>query len=102
MSDNIRMVAREESGMVTAKLVISHPNESGTRKDEQGNLVPANFVRTGTVTLNGSPLLDLQLGPSVSKDPFLQFRFAGKKGDSLKVSFTDSGNMVFAAESVVL
>ncbi|NTU97253.1 MAG: thiosulfate oxidation carrier complex protein SoxZ, partial [Chlorobiaceae bacterium] len=75
MSDSVRMVAREENGVVSMKLVISHPNESGARKDEQGNLVPAHFLKTGIVQLNGAHLFDLQFGPSVSKDPFLQFRF---------------------------
>lgn len=102
MIDSIRMVAREEGGIVSVKLVIAHPSESGTRKDEQGNFVPAHFLKTGTVLLNGTPLLDLQLGPSLSKDPFLQFRFSGKKGDVLKVAFNDSRNERFAAETVVL
>ncbi|NTV97562.1 MAG: thiosulfate oxidation carrier complex protein SoxZ [Chlorobiaceae bacterium] len=102
MSDTIRMIAREDNGNVLVKLVISHPNESGARKDEQGRLVPAHFLKTGTVLLNGQALLDLQLGPSVSKDPFLQFRFEGRKGDVLNVSFIDSRNEQFAGETVVV
>jgi sulfur-oxidizing protein SoxZ len=102
MSESIRMVAREDDGIVSVKIVIPHPSESGSRKDEQGNLIPAHFVKTGAVSLNGKPMLDLQLGPSVSKDPFLQFRFAGRKGDLLKVFFIDSRNEQFAAETVVL
>jgi sulfur-oxidizing protein SoxZ len=102
MSESIRIVAREDDGIVSVKLVIPHPNESGSRKDEQGNLVPPHFIRTGAVLLNGKTLLDLQLGPSVSKDPFLQFRFAGRKGDVLKIFFVDSRSEQFAAETVVL
>jgi sulfur-oxidizing protein SoxZ len=102
MSESIRMVAREENGIVLVKLVIPHPSESGARKDELGNFIPAHFLRTGSVLLNGELLLDIQLGPSVSKDPFLQFRFEGKKGDRLNVSFYDSKNQQFAGEAVVL
>jgi sulfur-oxidizing protein SoxZ len=102
MNESVRIAAREESGIVTAKVIIPHPSESGARKDESGNIVPAHFIKTGTVTLNGSPLLDIQLGPAVSKDPFLQFRFKGVKGDILKVLFHDSGNDQFAAETRVL
>lgn len=92
----------EESGIVRLKIIIPHQNESGTRKDEQGVVIPAYFVREGSVTLNGAPLLDIELGPSVSKDPFLQFRFPGKKGDALKVAFLDNQNALFSAEAVVL
>jgi len=101
MISSIRVLAREESGIVQLKVIIPHQNESGTRKDDQGIIVPAYFVREGSITLNGEHLLDIELGPSVSKDPFLQFRFSGKKGDALKVAFLDSRNELFAAETVV-
>ena len=101
MSSSIRILAREENGVVSAKVIIPHPNESGTRKDETGSLVAAHFVREGTVTVNGNSLLDIELGPSVSKDPFLQFRFSGKKGDLLKVSFLDNREGRFVAEALV-
>lgn len=102
MSSTLRILAREENGTVLAKVIIPHPNESGTRKDEQGNVIAAYFIREGTIALNGSPLLDIELGPSVSKDPFLQFRFTGKKGDRLQVSFLDNRGFQFFADAVVL
>jgi len=102
MSSTLRIIAREENGTVLAKVIIPHPNESGTRKDEQGNIVAAYFIREGSVKVNGATLLDIELGPSVSKDPFLQFRFTGKKGDRLEVSFLDNRNGHFVADAVVL
>jgi sulfur-oxidizing protein SoxZ len=101
MSSSVRIFAREESGTVQVKVIIPHPNESGARKDEQGNLVAAYFIREGTASLNSNPLFDIQLGPSVSKDPFLQFRFTGKKGDVLQVSFLDNKDVRYSAETVV-
>jgi sulfur-oxidizing protein SoxZ len=98
----MRIFAKEEGGTVSVKIIIQHPNESGTRKDEAGNIVPAHFIREGSVLLNGKPLFDLQLGPSVSRDPFLQFRFSGKKGDALALRFIDSKNQEFAAEATVV
>ncbi|NTV06531.1 MAG: thiosulfate oxidation carrier complex protein SoxZ [Chlorobiaceae bacterium] len=101
MSSSVRIFAREESGTVQVKVIIPHPNESGTRKDEQGNLVPAHFIKEGAISLNSNPLFEIQLGPSVSKDPFFQFRFAGKKGDMLHVSFLDNKDVHYVAETVV-
>ena len=101
MNSSIRILAREENGTGHSKVIIPHPNESGARKDEQGNIIAAHFIREGAVTVNGNPLLDIQLGPSVSKDPFLQFRFTGKKGDLLHVSFLDNKDVTFVAETVV-
>jgi sulfur-oxidizing protein SoxZ len=101
MSSSIRILAREESGTVRAKVIIPHPNESGTRKDDLGNFVSAHFIKEGTVSVNGNLLLEIQLGPSVSKDPFLQFKFTGKSGDLLKVSFLDNKGEIFSGEAVV-
>jgi sulfur-oxidizing protein SoxZ len=101
MSSSIRIFAREVSGAVHAKVIIPHPNESGARRDENGILIAAHFIKEGAVSLNGNPLLDLQLGPSVSKDPFFQFKFTGKKGDLLRVSFLDNKGVTFVAEAVV-
>ncbi len=101
MSSSVRIIAREESGIVSVKIIIPHPNESGSRKDEQGQLVAAHFIKEGAVSLNKNPLFDIQLGPSVSKDPFLQFKFTGKKGDFLQVSFLDNKGERFIAETVV-
>ncbi|MBM3162726.1 MAG: thiosulfate oxidation carrier complex protein SoxZ [Chlorobi bacterium] len=97
----MRIFAKEEGGIVSVKIVIPHPNESGTRKDESGKIVPAHFIREGSVQVNGKPLLDIQLGPSVSRDPFMQFRFSGKKGDRLTLRFIDTRNQEFAAEALV-
>ena len=101
MSSSIRLFAKEDSGIVLVKVIIPHPNESGSRKDDFGALIPAHFIKEGVVSLNGEPLLQLQLGPAVSKDPFLQFRFKGKRGDQLKLIFTDSRAEQFVAETVV-
>ena len=102
MSSEVRVLAREESGIVLVKVIIPHPNESGSRKNEQGLIVAAYFIQEGTVLLNSKPLLDIQLGPSVSRDPFLQFRFFGKKGDRLTLSFRDNRGEQFMADTVVI
>ena len=101
MSSSLRIIAREENGTILVKVIIPHPSESGLRKDEQGNTVPAHFIMEGSVTLNGVPVVALELGPAVSKDPFLQFRFKGKKGDTVNVIFLDNHNEQFTAETVV-
>ncbi len=101
MSVQVRIVATEAAGVVTAKVIVPHPNESGRRKDELGNLVPAHFVTEAQGRLNGVALFEMQLGPSVSKNPFLQFRFKGKKGDKLNVVLLDNKQNSFEAETVV-
>lgn len=97
----LRIVAIEEQGVVSAKVIIPHPNESGMRKDEAGNTVPAHFIQEAEVKLNGASLFVMQLGPSVSRNPFLQYRFRGKKGDTMSVTCKDNHGVTFAGEELV-
>ncbi|NTV93548.1 MAG: thiosulfate oxidation carrier complex protein SoxZ [Chlorobiaceae bacterium] len=97
----MRVLAKELNGIVLLKIIIEHPSESGTRKDEQGNVIPAHFIREGRVTLNGAPLFDLELGPSVSRDPLFFLQISIEKRDQIKLEFTDSKFQEFTAECAV-
>ncbi|ACF13115.1 Sulphur oxidation protein SoxZ [Chloroherpeton thalassium ATCC 35110] len=101
-ANKIRMVAKEANGIVTVKAVINHPNESGFRKDEDGNFVPAHHLTEAEAKLNGQRLMQMQLGPSIAKNPLISFQFLGKKGDKLHVLFKDNKNEVFTADTEVV
>lgn len=76
---------------MVVRLLMSHEMESGQRKDADGKVVPAHFIREVTARHNGKTVLSAQWGPAVSKNPFVQFTFAGgKPGDRLQVSWVDS------------
>jgi sulfur-oxidizing protein SoxZ len=64
--------------------------ESGRRKEAAGKVIPAWFSRTINVKANGKDVLNGQFGPAVSKDPFLNFKYKGAKGDKIVVSWVDT------------
>jgi sulfur-oxidizing protein SoxZ len=102
ITNNIRIVAKEDGGIVTVKIAITHPSESGIRKDEKGNLVPAHFLTDAFATLNGQKIFELQLGPSLSKNPIISFQIEGKKSDQLHIEFIDSKKEQFIADTKVI
>ena len=52
-----------------------------------------DYIVKVTASCNGRDVLDADWGPSVSKNPYLAFRFKGAaKGDKLKVTWTDTAN----------
>jgi sulfur-oxidizing protein SoxZ len=76
---------------VLVRVLMSHEMETGQRKDSAGNTVPAHFIQSVAATHNGRPVLLAEWGPAVSKNPYLQFQFAGgKPGDKLQITWTDS------------
>lgn len=91
MANPMRIRATENGGVVDVKVLMSHVMETGQRKDSSGAAVPAHFIRTVSATHNGAIVMEADWGPSVSKDPFLNFKFKdGKKGDKVTVKWVDS------------
>ena len=85
----IPMKMRAGNGEI--RVLISHPSENGLRKDGQGKLIPAHFIKFVTVAVNGKTVLDGHCGGGVSKDPYLAFKVKGMKaGDKISVNVEDS------------
>jgi sulfur-oxidizing protein SoxZ len=74
------------------KALISHPTENGLRKDaKSGQFIPAHFINSVMVAINGKTVLDGQWSGGVSKDPFIAFRVKGMKaGDRVNLSVKDN------------
>jgi len=86
----MRVRATEKDGIVDVKILMKHDMESGQRKDASGKLIPAWFINMLNVKANGKDVFNAQFGPAVSKDPFLNFKYKGAKGDKLVVNWVDT------------
>ena len=91
MADPMRIRATLKDGKVDVRVLMSHEMETGQRKDARGAIVPAWFIQHVTAAHNGRTVLSAQWGPSVSKNPYLNFRFSGAKaGDKLAITWVDN------------
>jgi sulfur-oxidizing protein SoxZ len=53
--------------------------------------VPPHFIQNVSVTHNGKTVLSAQWGTSISKNPFLHFRFkGGKPGEKVTITWVDN------------
>ena len=89
---SIRLRASNKGGVATVKALITHPMETGQRKNKKtGKKIPAHFIQAVSGKHNGKEVLMAEWGPAVSKNPYLSFQFAGaKKGDSVEISWSDN------------
>jgi sulfur-oxidizing protein SoxZ len=91
MADPMRVRAVMMGDKVDVKILMSHVMETGQRKDADGNIVPAHYIVKVTASCKGREVLAAEWGPSVSKNPYLSFRFKGAaKGDKLSITWTDT------------
>jgi len=54
---------------VTIKTLISHPMESGQRKDSNGNIIPRSIINRFTCDFNGPNGIDVTVEPAISTNP---------------------------------
>jgi sulfur-oxidizing protein SoxZ len=91
MPDPMRIRAQAAGDKATVRVLMSHEMETGQRKDSSGKLIPAWFIQEVTAQLNGANVLTAQWGPSVAKNPFLQFSVKGAKaGDKVSITWMDN------------
>ena len=91
MADPMRIRAQVAGDKATVRVLMSHEMETGQRKDAAGKTIPAWFIQEVTALHNGKQVLTAQWGPSVAKNPFMQFNVKGAKaGDKITVNWTDN------------
>ena len=91
MADPMRIRAQAAGDKTTVRILMAHELETGQRKDASGKAVPAHFIQTLTAKCNDKVVLDMLMGTSISKDPFLSFKFkGGAKGDKIAITWTDN------------
>ncbi len=91
MADPMKIRAQMSGDKANVRVLMSHEMETGQRKDSSGKLIPAWFIQEVSAALNGKVVMTAQWGPSVSKNPFLQFAIKGAKaGDKVAVSWKDT------------
>ncbi len=85
---NVPKTARKGEA-IAVKILISHPMESGQRRDEMGRLVPRMVINAFRCTYNGAVVLDLELFPAIAANPFLAFSARAEASGTLEFSWTD-------------
>ncbi len=91
MGNPMKIRAAVKDGVTEVKVLMQHNMETGLRKDADGSLVPAWFITEVKAQHMGRTVLEAQFGQSVSKNPYLMFRFkGGAVGDKVTVSWVDN------------
>ncbi len=91
MGSPMKVRARNDGGITEVKILMSHPMETGRRKNEKGDVIPALFIQQVSVQHQGKVVLSAQWGPAISANPFLSFKFrGGAKGETVKVTWVDN------------
>ncbi len=102
MAEPMKIRATMQGDGADVKVLMSHPMETGQRKNEKGELIPVHFITQVTATHNGKTVLNAQWSQAVSRNPFLGFKVKGAKaGDKISVSWVDNKGDKSSIETTV-
>ena len=89
---SIKVRAKVKKGVAKIKCLISHPMETGLRKDKKTKkLIPAKFIQEVVCEHGGEVVMNALWNGTISKNPFLSFEFSGaKSGDKINISWVDN------------
>ena len=98
----MKMRATLGGGNTEVRVLMTHPMETGQRKDPDGKLVPVHFIQNVIVKVNGKTVIDGQISQAISRNPVFSFRLrGGAKGDKIEVSWVDNQGENNKAEAAV-
>jgi sulfur-oxidizing protein SoxZ len=106
MADKTRLRVPSEAKkgeIIQIKTLMSHPMETGLRKDESGKPIPREIVNRFVCEFNGKPLFAVDLEPAISANPYIEF--TAKMQESGTFSFAwieDDGTVTTAQASITV
>lgn len=87
--------------VVTIKTLISHPMESGQRKDKQGNTIPRKIINHFAASFEGEPVFAANIEPAVSANPYIEFSMKVPGPGTLRFEWIDDDGTVYDLEEKI-
>lgn len=87
--------------VITIKTLISHPMESGQRKDKEGNVIPRRIINKFTCEFNGQVVFACDLEPAISANPYLEFSMMVPESGTVTMTWVDDDGSVYTQEKKI-
>ena len=80
---------------IVIKTLISHPMESGQRKDSSGNPIPRSIINRFTCEFNGQSVIDITMEPAISTNPYFEFEATVPEAGEFAFTWYDDDGSVY-------
>jgi len=87
--------------VIKIKSQLSHPMESGLRKDKEGTVIPRKIINKFECRFNDSVVFSCDLNPAVASSPYIEFRAKVKEAGTFSFKWMDDDGTVTEAEESI-
>jgi sulfur-oxidizing protein SoxZ len=86
---------------IVIRTLISHPMESGQRRDAAGNVLPRKIINRFTVEFEGELVIDAALEPAVSANPYFEIEAVVPRSGAFTFTWVDDDGAIYRATETV-
>ena len=95
----LRVPSEAKKGdIIQIKTLMSHPMETGFRKDETGKPIPREIINSFVCTFNGHEVFRADLEPAISANPYFEFTVKVEDSGTFAFAWVDDNGTVTTAE----
>jgi sulfur-oxidizing protein SoxZ len=86
----VRLPAQIRAGeVIEIRTLVSHIMETGQRRDQQGQVIARDIIRSFACSFEGQPVFAMELHPAISANPYIAFPFRVERAGNLEFSWTN-------------
>lgn len=82
--------------IVEIMTLISHPMDTGLRKDQDGILIPRKIINKFICKYNGDIVFKTNMHEAISANPLIQFNFIALESGTLELIWHEDGGQVYS------
>jgi sulfur-oxidizing protein SoxZ len=94
MPARIQMPSQARRGeIIEIRVLIQHPMETGYRRDDLGQAIPRNVIKTVWCRYNGDEVFRAELSSGTAANPYLQFCAVADASGDVEIEWVDDANV---------
>jgi sulfur-oxidizing protein SoxZ len=102
MTMRIRIPRQAKRGeQVEIRTLLEHPNESGWRRDAEGNVFPRRIVTLFVCTYAGEEVVRADMKRGIARNPYVSFWLRAEETGELVFRWEDEGGAVFEEKATL-
>lgn len=75
--------------VIEIRTLISHPMETGQRRDNSGAVIPRDIITSFVALFDGKEVFRLDCQPAISANPYIAFAFKAERSGTFEFVWTN-------------
>ena len=103
LKPRVRVPKTADKGeVIEIKTLISHPMETGQRKDRKtGDLIPRKIINKFVCVYNGEEVFSVDLHPAISANPYMAFNVKVQESGAFEFTWVDDDGSTYFQKSEI-